>query len=430
VGIDDNKGISYAVISVNVKSLPSNAIIKSASINLYPINRVSTTIEKYGEWNVGVVNQETMGDITNFDDVNSMEIIRYIGRPTQSQQLTQGIWRTWNLSGLECEDLKKSIKNDTIVFRVEGPKELKIGRTKQMMQWDIGYGQFGFGLEYRPRLELTYTIEPTITTLYAKSISTVSKSDVINDVITAGFDENGNKIYSTFQFNLSSLPLYNDTMITKAYFELNSTNIYIKDDIRFHLEFVDENIQMNYEDITNREVIQNIGYDVSASELKNNQTQYFVFDSFSEIILNEKLKTKADISFVLKPTSALKVIKNKTVSWEVNNNLLCPKLIVEHIAKRRFPVEKVSNAQLSLENGKIKISWSNPKNPDFKGAKVIKNPFRKPLSAQDGQKLYAGVDEYTFDDFGATDINKYYAIFTYDDMPNYSQAVILEYIPK
>ena len=106
-------------------------------------------------------------------------------------------------------------------------------------------------------------------------------------------------------------------MITKAYFELNSTKIYIKDDIRFHLEFVDEKINKNFEDITNREIIQNIGYDVSATELKNNQTQYFMFDSFSKIILNEKLKSKSDISFVLKATSALKTIKNKTVSWEV-----------------------------------------------------------------------------------------------------------------
>ena len=314
VGVDDNKGISYSIISINVKSLPTNALIKFASINLYPINRVSTTIEKYGEWNIGLVNQETMIDITNFDDVSNMEIIRYVGRPTESHQLTQGIWRTWSLSGLECEDLKKSIKNETIILRVEGPKELKIGRTKQMMQWDIGYGVYGFGLTYRPRLELTYTIEPTITTLYAKSIHTVSKFEVKNDVITSGFDENGDKIYSTFQFNLSSLPPYNDTMITKAYFELNSTKIYIKDDIRFHLEFVDEHIDKNYLDITNREVIQNIGYDVSANELKNNQTQYFMFDSFSKIILNEKLKTKSDISFVLKPTSALKIIKNKKIN--------------------------------------------------------------------------------------------------------------------
>lgn len=106
------------------------------------------------------------------------------------------------------------------------------------------------------------------------------------------------KIYSTFEFNLSSLPPYNDTMITKAYFELNSTKIYIKDDIRFHLEFVDENIDQDYESITNREIIQNIGFDVSATELKNNQTQYFTFDTFSEITLNEKLKEKKVMSLL------------------------------------------------------------------------------------------------------------------------------------
>lgn len=324
VGVDNDKGISYAIISINVKSLPTNAIIKSASLNLYPINRVSTTIEKYGEWNVGIVNQETMGDITNFEDVQNMQILQYIGQATQSFQLTQGIWRSWELSGLECITLKNSIRKDTIVLRVEGPKELKIGRTKQMMQWDIGYGKFGFGLNYRPRLELTFTVEPTITTLYPKEIFTFSKDEIKKDEISAGFDEKGNKIYSIFEFNLSSLPPYNDTMITKAYFELNSTKIYIKDDIRFHLEFIDEHFEKNYEAITNREVIQNIGYDISANELKNNQTQYFIFDSFSEIVLNEKLKDKTNIVFVLKPTSALKTLKNKKVSWETKNISLSP----------------------------------------------------------------------------------------------------------
>lgn len=430
VGVDDDKGVSYAIVTINVKSLPLNAIIKSATFNLYPINRVSTTIEKYGEWNVGIVNQETMGDITNFEDVQNMQITQYIGRATQSFQLTQGIWRSWELSGLECITLKNSIRKDSIVLRVEGPKELKIGRTKQMMQWDIGYGKFGFGLNYRPRLELTFTVEPTITTLYPKEIFTFSKNEMKKDEISAGFDEKGNKIYSIFEFNLSSLPPYNDTMITKAYFELNSTKIYIKDDMRFHLEFIDEHFEKNYEAITNREVIQNIGYDISANELKNNQTQYFIFDSFSEIVLNEKLKDKANIAFVLKPTSALKTLKNKKVSWETKNISLSPKLIIEHIVKRRFPVEKVSNASLVVENGKIKLTWTNPKDLDFVGVKVIKNPFRKPLSSHDGQKLYAGVDEYTYDDFGATDISKYYAIFTYDNVPNYSEPIIIEYIPK
>ena len=203
--------------------------------------------------------------------------------------------------------------------------------------------------------------------------------------------------------------------------------IYIKDDIRFHLEFVDENIDKDYNGIINREIIQTIGYDVSAAELKNNQTQYFPFDSYSEITLNEKLKEKSDIAFVLKPTSSKRLIKDKKVSWEINNRSLSPKLIIEYISKRRYPVEKVSNVKLTKENGKIKLTWNNPKNPDLKGVKVIKNPFRKPYSTHDGQKLYAGMDNYTYDDFGAKDIDKYYALFTYDEVPNYSEPVIIEY---
>jgi carboxypeptidase T len=430
VGVDENKGISYSIITINVSSLPDNAIIKSADFNLYPINRVSTTIEKYGEWNVGIVDQETMGDITDFDDVDNMKILQYIGRPTSSDKLTQGIWRTWELSGIECECLQKVAKNGQVTLRVEGPKELIIGRTRQMMQWDIGYGKYGYGLPYRPRLEVTYTIKPTVSVLYPKALYTLSKDGVKTDELSSGYDKNGCKIYSTFEFNISSLPPYNETFITRAYFELNSTKIYIKDDIRFHLEFVDENIDKDYEGISNREIIQNIGYDVSANELKNNQTQYFTFDTFSEITLNEKLKDKSDVAFVLKPTTSRKAIKNKTVSWETQNQSLSPKLIIEHIPKRREALPQVENAQLINENGKIKLTWTNPKHSDLKGVKVMKNAYREPYSTHDGQKLFAGMDNYTYDDFGALDIDKYYAIFTYDEVPNYSEPIILKYEAK
>ena len=82
---------------------------------------------------------------------------------------------------------------------------------------------------------------------------------------------------------------------------------------------------------------------------------------------------------------------------------------------------------ISCENNKIKLSWINPSHNDLKGVKVIKNTFRAPLSHKDGQKLYAGSDEFTFDEFGSKDVDKYYAIFTYDDVPNYSKAVIIKY---
>ncbi|OUR71430.1 peptidase [Arcobacter sp. 31_11_sub10_T18] len=429
VGVDENKGISYAIVTIDLKTIPQNALVKKANFSLYPINRVSTTIEKYGEWNVGIVNQETMGDITDYDDVSSMEIIRYIGQPTESHQLTQGIWRTWELSGGECKVLTKEIKNDKIVLRIEGPKKLQIGRKSQMMQWDIGYDRFGFGLTYRPFLELNYTLEPTIATLYPKNLNTISKNDVKEDVIFSGFDENGFKIYTSFEFDLSSLPPHDFTMITKAYFELNSTKIYIKDDIRFHLEFVDEEIDKNYAGISQREIIQNIGFDVSANELKNNQKQYFMFDSFAAMELNKKLQEKSNVAFVLKPTSSKKTLKNSIVNWATQDDDLSPKLIIEYIPKRRHPVDIVKNLKIIKDNGKLKLMWDNPEHKDFAGVKVIKNPFREPYSNNDGQKLYAGPDNYTYDNFGAKDIEKYYAVYTYDDVPNYSKPIIIKYIP-
>ncbi len=428
VGVDENKGISYAVVTIDLKTIPSNALIKKAGFHLYPINRVSTTIEKYGEWNVGIVNQETMGDITNFDDVDNMDIIRYVGRPTASHQLTQGIWRDWTLSRNECKVLTNEIQNDKVVLRIEGPQKLRTGRKSQMMQWDIGYERFGFGLSYRPYLDLSYTLEPTITTIYPKSLNTISKKEVKEDSVSSGFDENGSKIYTSFDFDLSSLPPYDYNMITKAYFELNSTKIYTKDDIRFHLEFVEDDIS-TYDEISNRDVIQNIGYDVSANELKNNQKQYFMFDSFAEIELNKKLQEKSNVSFILKPTSSKKVIKNSIVNWATQDNELSPKLIIEHIPKRRFPIDIIKNLKLIKENGKIKLTWENPDDKDFAGVKVIKNPFRKPYSCNDGQKLYAGKDNYTYDNFGALDIDKYYAVYTFDHVPNYSKPIIIKYTP-
>ena len=429
VGVDDSKGVSYAIVTINPRSIQENINIKSATFCLYPINRVSATIEKYGEWNIGLVDPESIGDITNFDDVENMKILSYLGRPTKSHQLTQGIWREWKLSGLECEALNTQIQNGLITLRIEGPKELTAGRSKQMMQWDLGYGRFGGGLEYRPRLELTYELKPETTTIYPKTINTISQNKIVENELISGFDENGFKIYSLLEFNLGVIPLYEYTMIVDAYLELNSTKIYLKDDIRFHLELVAENIQKDYNGLQNRKVMQNIGYDVSANELKNNQTQYFTFDEFGNRELNQKLKERSDITFVLKPTSAKKAIKDKTISWEVINKELSPKLIIEHITKRRFPVEQVSNIKISKENGKIKLNWENPKDSDFRGAKVVKNPYRAPFSHKDGQKLYAGPDNYTFDDFGADDIVKYYSIFTYDNVPNYSEPVVVKYTP-
>ena len=47
----------------------------------------------------------------------------------------------------------------------------------------------------------------------------------------------------------------------------------------------------------------------------------------------------------------------------------------------------------------------------------------------DGVKIYGGTDTYTYDNFAAMSVEKYYAVFTYDDVPNFSQGATVKYNP-
>ena len=55
IGVSKSKGISESVLSFNLVNIPDNAIIKNSKVSMYPINRVSVTIEKFGEWNMGII---------------------------------------------------------------------------------------------------------------------------------------------------------------------------------------------------------------------------------------------------------------------------------------------------------------------------------------------------------------------------------------
>ncbi|WOE69968.1 M14 family zinc carboxypeptidase [Hydrogenimonas thermophila] len=429
VGVNETKGISYSVITIPLKTIPKNAVIKRARLRLYPMNRVGVTVEKFGEWDVGIVDPNSIGDLTSFKDVEAMKIRSYVGRPTLSNHLTQGIWRSWEFSEVECKALQEQITNEQVVFRIEGPKTLSIGRTSQMMQWDIGYGKFGGGLAFRPHLEITYTLEPNRMELFPKQSFTVCADGIEDGKILSGFDSDGKKIYATFDFELGSLPDWEFMQITRAYVVLNPIKVYAKDNIRFHLEMIDADAERDYEAIKARRIIENIGYDVSVSELKN-QEQVFVFDTYAIQEFGNRLRDKKSIAFLLRPSSAQKLTRNSVIEWHSSHPEFTPKLVIEYLHKRRRPVSPVTNLSFKIENGKVRLSWKNPKDKDFKGVFVIKNRFRKPISPYDGDKLYGGPDDWTNDDFGALDVKKYYAVFTYDDVPNFSEPVILEYQPK
>ena len=426
IGVNELKGISYGVVSFSLENIPDNAILKDVQISLYPLNRVNAKIEKYGEWSISFVDDESVADITDFQQIHDAITVQTLGQTIPSEKLTQGIWSHWNFNEKEREILQKQLKKDRVVFKISGPTQLPTGRDSQMMMFDLGYGKFGGGLHYRPNLEVIYTVPSEELVLDAKRVATVSKDEILFDTLNCGFDKDNSKIYGFIEFDLDQLPDPDRTVITESYIEIkNKYTTKSKQDIRYNVEFVDID-EISYEDIQSRERIEFIGYEVSRADLQKKKTHSFIFDSYSRLSLEQMHKDDKDVKFIIKPTSA--VSKNHLVEWYGNDSdEYSVKLVIKYINKRKFPLQSVSNLKVQVENSKVKLTWDNPKDKDFVGAYVVRNRFHKPKSPFDGTKLYAGRDNYTYDDFGNKNIDKYYAVFTYDDVPNFSEPAVIEY---
>jgi len=332
VGINKSKGICNAVMSFDFDSIPENAIIKSARFYLYPMNRVGAKIEKFGQWNLSLLEANSFAEVTDFDEIENAKSKGGIGKAIKSSQLTQGIWNSWTFSRQECELLQEEIANGSAVFRVDGPKTLPDGEDSQMMQFDIGYGQYGGGIHYRPILDIKYTVENEKIKLPAVTLSTISR-DGVEEGLNSGFDNEGHRVYGYLDFDLSQLPDSENTMITQCALRIRNNNSFKKkSDVRYYVELVEVDDAGTYEDIKNREKIEYIGYEVAESDLNTKECQYFKFDTLSKIALDQMHQEGKTLKLVIKPTSSLGM-KNRIVEW--NSDV---ELIVKYIEKRRTPV--------------------------------------------------------------------------------------------
>jgi hypothetical protein len=424
VGINKSKGICDAVASFDLSVLPKNAVIKAARFYLYPMNRVGAKIEKFGQWDLSLLKHGTFSEITDFNEIENAESKGTIGQAIKSRRLTQGIWNFWDFSASECKQLQEEIENQQAVFRIDGPKYLPDGEDSQMMQFDIGYGKFGGGIHYRPMLDIKYTIKNEKLKLPAELFSTISKERVKEGTLQSGFDANGDKVYGYINFDLSKLPEHSKTMIIQCALRIRNKNTFKKkSDIRFYVELVEVEEVGTFEDIKNREKIEYIGYEVAESDLNSKECQYFNFDTLSRQVLDEMHQEGKTLKLVIKPTSALGV-KNRITKWEDD-----VELIVKYIEKRRTPVASVENVKISKENRMIKLSWDKVDDEALSGYYVVRNSFHPPKHFMDGVKLYGGKDTWTYDNFASFDKEKFYAVFAYDDVPNFSAPAILRYDP-
>ena len=425
IGVNETKGTSYGVMQFNLDNIPHNAIIKDVKISLYPLNRVNAKIEKYGEWTISFVDTQTVSELSDYDQIDNAKIIETLGQTIPSEQLTQGKWSHWDFNESEKNILQTQLKNGKVLFKIQGPTTLPVGRDSQIMMFDLGYGNYGGGMHYRPNIDIKYTIPSSAVVIEASNVLSICKEEVNDTNLICGFDSSNNKIYGLMEFNLDTLPNAEQTIITDSYIQIkNKSTTKTKLDIRYNIEFVDID-DTEYNSIQNRDRIEFIGYEVSRSDLQKNKTHKFIFDHYSRLALEDVHKHNKNAKFIIKPTSS--DIKNHIVDWHGMQSKNSVKLVVNYINKRKTAVKQISNLKVSTTNNQVKLTWDNPADDDFKGVFVVRNRFHPPKNHLDGDKIYAGPDNYTVDDFGNTNISKYYALFTYDDVPNYSEPIVIKY---
>lgn len=390
------------------------------------MNRVSVQVENFGEWRVGQIDETTIENIDNFEDIKNAKALSYIDRPTTSAQLSQGVWRTYKFAAAEIAVLQDSLKRKEALFRMQGPSSLPLNRASQMMQWDIGYGKFSGGLSFRPKLDISYTLDEVKVEIQSSSEFTAYNNKIVEDELVVGFDKNGEVEYGCLEFNLSQLPQMDNTVISTAYLELEANEINAYNNIRFHVELVVPcKGEKNYENIQKREIVERVGYDVSIADIKMDSKQRLVFDRHTINEIVKKTQNSENITFVISASSKKKFSTVQDVKWMDSKRLNRPAIVINYIKKRRNAPKKVTNLTYKIENGVIRLDWENP-DDGFKGVIVVKDPFKIPCTPYDGQKLYGGSDNYTYDNFGDKDVHKHYAVFSYDDVPNFSEAAILE----
>jgi hypothetical protein len=429
VGVNKRKGICYGVIEFNLNNMQHDAIIKSTRFSLYPMNRVNAKVENFGEWTVSLLDAEAIDDISDFSQIHTSTPIQTLGQAIESDQLTQGIWSEWHFNIAERHLLEKAIKAGKIILRIEGPKQLPLGADSQVMQFDIGYGKFGAGIHYRPNLQLIYTRSPKKVQLTPIAVNTITTKEVHENTLRSGFDEQGAIIYGQMAFILSELPEADKTVITNAYLIMrNKTSLITKRDTRFTIELA-ELKDIDFKSVKNRKKREFIGYEVSNQQLKEKDSHHFIFDSYCKYHLEKLHENNKPCYLVIRATAA-STEYDEVIEWAGEGDSESPQLVIEYIARRKSALPAVNELKATVENGMIKLKWNNPNDEGFVGSFVVRNRFHPPKSPYDGVKLYGGPDNYTYDNFANANIEKYYSVFSYDDVPNFSEPASIQYIAK
>ncbi|USH03932.1 peptidase [Grimontia kaedaensis] len=428
VGVNSTKGICYGVIDYDLSRLPEDADIAAAEFSLYPMNRVGAKIENYGEWSVSILDPEAVTDITSFEQIHHAPVIQTLGDTIDSDRLTQGIWNSWSFSGVEKRLFEQLLTRGRLLLRIQGPSQLPIGNDSQMMQFDIGYGRFGGGIHYRPSLYVIYQRKPSTLQLAASHCHTFECDGINHQRLATGYDALGQPEIGQMVFKLPKMVDENEFVVTEAsvVLEVESSQS-VESSMRFCVGIIDTNPD---NDVLPEmlEELEYVGYEVSSQDLARHHTQTFLFDSSARQLLEEMYFDEREIRLVIMPTSESNPIDSRVI-WKtaLSGESMSPKLVLTYVERRKTALPGPTDLTAHVEDGVVKLSWTNPNDPAWVGCYVVRNSFHPPRNFFDGVKLYAGKDNYTYDRFGNSNKAKYYSVFSYDDVPNYSTPTTLSF---
>ncbi|MBU4347464.1 right-handed parallel beta-helix repeat-containing protein [Patescibacteria group bacterium] len=94
------------------------------------------------------------------------------------------------------------------------------------------------------------------------------------------------------------------------------------------------------------------------------------------------------------------------------------------------PPAKPSDFQALPADKQITLKWQNPKDSDFVRVLIVRKEGSQPTSKDDGKAIYEGTGQEYADINLDNSKTYYYAIYSYDKKPNYSQPAIISVQPK
>ncbi|MCK4891279.1 MAG: chitobiase/beta-hexosaminidase C-terminal domain-containing protein, partial [Candidatus Pacebacteria bacterium] len=100
------------------------------------------------------------------------------------------------------------------------------------------------------------------------------------------------------------------------------------------------------------------------------------------------------------------------------------------LASDTTPPAKVTNFTASAGDQEIVLTWKNPTDSDFVRTKILRKEDNYSANSGDGELIYDGNEE-TYTDTGLTNNTAYYySVFTYDEIPNYSDSAAASATPE